>query len=169
MTKEHPGSVQEQQQTEQGCLKTHPKNLVAEVNVTSYQPPIPLCYKLIFNASTLLQPCQRASIQIASKVASLPIVVLMFAFTKQKNMALISPRLTYVFHFIPCPSWLQRRQLSLNLCRIAAYIFVPTIQSVQYTQLLAMNNSYVCRVWINLLSEPLSETNCLCYYPNCTI
>lgn len=72
---------------------------------------------------------KRASNQILSKMSSLCMVVLMFAFTKQQNMALISPKLTYVFHFMPCPSWLWRRPLStfLNLCRTAAYIFIPTI------------------------------------------
>lgn len=72
--------------------------------------------------------------QILSKVSSLCMVVLMFAFTKQQNMSLISPKLRYVFHFMPCSSWAQKRPIStfLNVCRIAAYIFIPTIQNIEY-------------------------------------
>lgn len=82
-------------------------------------------------------PCSHvkgASNQILSKVLSLCMVVLMFTFTKQQNMTLISSKLTYVFNFMPCPSWLQRRPLSkfLNFCRFAAYILTPTIQNIEY-------------------------------------
>lgn len=53
-------------------------------------------------------PCSHvkgASNQMLWKVSSLCLVVLMFAFTKQQNMILISPKLTYVFHFMPCSPW----------------------------------------------------------------